>query len=81
MTTTKKDLLRDAIISTINSFSPEYFDQAEDSDYELSQLLDSIEEFENECDDSFESQEDKYKLPFDSSINDLLDKLRIRDNA
>lgn len=80
MTTTKKDLLRDALISTINSFSPEYFDQAEDSDYELSQLLDSIEEFENECDDSLESQEDKYKLPFDPSVRELLNQLRVRDN-
>lgn len=80
MTTTKKDLLRDALISTINSFSPEYFDQAEDSDYELSQLLDSIEEFENECDDSLASQEDKYKFPFETSVKDMLDQLRIRDN-
>jgi len=78
--TTKKDLLRDALISTINTFNPEYIDQAEDADYSISQLLDSVEEFENECEDSLNSQEDKYKLPFDSSVKDLLDQLRIRDN-
>lgn len=80
MTTTKKDLLRDALISTINTFNPEYFDQAEDAYYSISQILDSIEEFENECEESLNSQEDKYKLPFDSNVKDLLEQLRIRDN-
>lgn len=80
MTNSKKDLLRDAIISTINSFSPEYFDQAEDSDYELSQLLDSIEEFENECDDYQRAEKEKYEIPMFEGTRDLLNRLRIRDD-
>lgn len=80
MTSTKKDLLRDALISTINSFSPEYFDQAEDSDYELSQLLDSIEEFEEEVDDYQRAEKEKYEIPMFEGTRDLLDRLRIRDN-
>lgn len=80
MTTSKKDLLRDALISTINSFSPEYMEQAEDADYSISQLLDSVEEFENECDESNNSQEDKYRNPFDPSVKELIERLRIRDD-
>lgn len=80
MTTTKKDLLRDALISTINSFSPEYVEQAEDADYSISQLLDSIEEFETECEEVLDSQEDKYRLPFDQTTKELLNRLRIRDD-
>ena len=48
MTPTKKENLRESLISLINSFSPEYISQASYSDYELSQLIDSIEEFETE---------------------------------
>ena len=81
MTIPKKNLLRDALVSTINSFSPEYFDLAEDSDYKLSQLLDSIEEFENECDDYQRTEKEKYEIPTFEGTRDLLDRLRIRDNA
>ena len=81
MTDTKKENLREALISLINSFSPEYVDQADDSDYEISQLLDSIEEFENECDDYYETEKEKYEIPMFEGTRDLLDSLRIRDNA
>lgn len=80
MTQAKKDLLRDALISTINSFSPEYIEQAEDADYSISQLLDSIEEFETECEEGLDSQEDKYRLPFDPTTRELLSRLQTRDD-
>lgn len=80
MTTTKKDLLRDALISTINSFSPEYVDQAEDADYSISQLLDSIEDFEDEVDDYQRTEKEKYEIPMFEGTRDLLNRLRIRDD-
>ncbi len=81
MTTTKKDLLRDALISTINSFSPEYLDQAEAGHESLDLLVDDIEVFENECDDYLSTEKEKYEIPMFEGTRDLLDSLRIRDNA
>lgn len=80
MTISKKDLLRDALISTINSFSPEYIEQAEDADYSISQLLDSIEEFEEEVDDYLNTEKEKYEIPMFEGTRDLLNRLRIRDD-
>lgn len=62
MTTQKKENLREAIISLINSFSPEYVDLAEDQDYSISQLLDSIETFEDEAEEGLEASEEKFKV-------------------
>lgn len=48
MNDTKKENLREALISLINSFSPEYLDLAEAGYESLDLLVDDIEVFETE---------------------------------
>lgn len=48
MTTQSRENLREMIVGLISTYSPEYVSEAGDSDYSISQLLDSIDEFEEE---------------------------------
>lgn len=69
--TTKYDILRDKIIEAINTVSPEYVDQSEDCDYSISQLLDSVEEFDRECEDGTREEDERWHNFYRDNISIL----------
>lgn len=59
MNSTKKDNIKDALIRVINSYSPEYISQSEEASTHFYSLIDSIERFEDECEEDNKNEEDK----------------------
>lgn len=58
MNQTIKSNLRDALVTTIDSYSPEYVWQSEECDTYISGLVDSIERFEDECEKDLNDRTD-----------------------
>ena len=58
--TTKRDRLYSDLCELIDSYSPEYIDQCDESNWLIKDLLDSIEQFEKEVEEQNEEEKEKY---------------------
>ena len=59
MKSTKRDILIEGVIRVINSCSPEFIEQCEEASKSIYYLIDSIEKFEDECEEQVKVEKEK----------------------